>query len=87
MKLQPLGTRVLVKRKPEITKTAGGIFIPDTCTEKPMEGDILGIGDEVKKVKFGDRVLFAKFAGVEVVNNDEGMFLIMDENELLGLIT
>ncbi|MEA2066540.1 MAG: co-chaperone GroES [Thermotogota bacterium] len=86
MQLQPLGTRVLVKRKPEVTKTAGGIFIPDTCTEKPMEGDILSIGDEVKKVKPGEKVLFAKFAGVEVVSNDVGMFLIMDENELLGII-
>ena len=86
MKLQPLGNRVLIKRKPEMTKTAGGIIIPDTLTEKPMEGKVLGIGDEVKKVKIFDKVLFAKFAGIEVVNNDEGMFLVMAESELLGII-
>ena len=84
--LQPLGARVLIKRKPELTETAGGIIIPDTLTEKPMEGDVISIGDEVKKVKVGDKVLFAKFAGVEILENEEGMFLIMSESELLGIL-
>lgn len=82
--LQPLGNRVLIKRKPELTETAGGIIIPDTCTSKPMEGDVVNIGDEVEKVKKGDKVLFAKFAGVEFLSNEDGQFLIMAESELLG---
>jgi len=86
MNLMPLGQRVLVKRKPELTQTKGGIFIPDSCTEKPMEGEIVSIGDEVEKVKAGDKVLFAKFAGVEIVSNDDGQFLIMAEQEILGKI-
>lgn len=86
MKLQPLGARVLIKRVPELTQTAGGIIIPDTCTEKPMEAIIVSTGDEVEKVKIGDKVLFAKFSGVEVMSNNEGMFLIMDEKQLLGII-
>jgi chaperonin GroES len=86
MKLTPLGKRVLVKRKPEMTKTAGGIIIPDTCTDKPMEGTVISIGDEVSKVKIGYEVLFAKFAGVEVINNKDGMYLLLDETSLLGII-
>jgi len=86
MELQPLGKRVLVKRKPEMTKTPGGIIIPDTYTEKPMEGVVIAIGDEIDKVDVDDRVLFAKFAGVEVINNDDGMYLILDQGSLLGII-
>ena len=86
MIFKPLGRKVLIKRKPEMTQTTGGIFIPDSATEKPMEGTILAIGDEVEKVKKGDKVLFAKFAGVEITENEEGMFLIMDEKQLLGII-
>ena len=82
--LQPLGARVLIKRKSELTETAGGIIIPETLTEKPMEGIILAIGDEVEKVKKGDKVLFAKFAGVEFLSNEDGQFLIMAESEILG---
>ncbi len=85
--LQPLGARVLIKRKPELTETAGGIIIPETLTEKPMEGIILAIGDEIEKVKKDDKVLFAKFAGVEFLSNEDGQFLIMAESEILGTIT
>jgi len=93
MKLVPLGSRVLIRRKPELTKTAGGIFIPDTATEKPVEGDVIAVGEGrlldngtliAPKVKEGDHVLFAKFAGVEVVSNDDGYYLIMHESEILG---
>lgn len=84
--IKPLGTRVLVRRKPEVTKTAGGLFIPDTCTEKPMEGIIMAIGDEITKVKAKDKVLFQKFAGIEIVSNDDGQFIIMDETEILGIL-
>lgn len=86
MKLQPLGKRVLVKRNPEMTCTPGGIIIPDTYTEKPMEGIIIAVGDDVDKVCVDDRVLFAKFAGVEVINNKDGMYLILDQDSLLGKI-
>lgn len=84
MTFKPLGQRVLIKRKPEMTQTEGGIIIPDTLTAKPMEGQVLAIGDEVEKVKKGDKVLFAKFAGVEFLSNEDGQFLIMAESEILG---
>lgn len=86
MELQPLGKRVLVKRNAEMTETPGGIIIPDTFTEKPMEGRVIAIGDDIDKVDVDDRVLFAKFAGVEVVNNKDGMYLILDQDSLLGII-
>jgi len=70
-----------------MTKTPGGIIIPDTLTEKPMEGMIVAIGDEVDKVKVGYRVLFRKFAGVEIADNEEGMFLVMVQDDILGIIT
>jgi chaperonin GroES len=86
MKLQPLGDRVLVRRKDEMTETPGGIIIPDSFTEKPMEGEVLAIGEETTKVKVGDNVLFAKFAGVEVMNNRDGMYLLLDQKSILGKI-
>lgn len=86
MNLQPLGKKVLIKRKPEMTETEGGIIIPDTLTEKPMVGDVVSIGDEVDKIKLGDKILFGKFAGVEIANDAGGMFLVMDQSSILGII-
>ena len=94
MKFRPLHDRVVVRRVDEETKTAGGIIIPDTAKEKPMQGEILAVGpgarDEAGKlvpldVKKGDRVLFGKWSGTEVKIDGEEL-LIMKESDILGII-
>ena len=95
MKFRPLHDRVLVKRVDSDQKTAGGIIIPDTAQEKPMEGEVLEVGsgarDETGKlvplaVKKGDKILFGKWSGTEVKMNGDD-FLIMKESDIMGLIT
>ena len=94
MKFRPLHDRVLVRRIEEDTKTAGGIIIPDTAKEKPMQGEIVAVGpggrDESGKVvpldvKAGDRVLFGKWSGTEVKVDGEDL-LIMKESDIMGII-
>jgi chaperonin GroES len=94
MKFRPLHDRVVVRRVDEETKTTGGIIIPDTAKEKPMQGEILAVGpgarDEAGKlvpldVKKGDRVLFGKWSGTEVKIDGEEL-LIMKESDILGII-
>ncbi len=94
MKLKPLQDRVLVKRLEEKEQVKGGIIIPDSAKEKPMEGEIVAVGggkvkDDGSKqpldLKVGDRVLFGKYAGSEVKIEDEE-FLIMREDDVLGVI-
>ena len=94
MKLRPLQDRVLIRRVDLETKTAGGIFIPDTAQEKPMEGKVVAVGpgtrDDAGKlhpldVKAGDRVLFGKWSGTEVKLDGEDL-MIMKEADILGLI-
>jgi chaperonin GroES len=88
MKIRPLQDRVIVKRIEEEAKTKGGIIIPDTAKEKPMEG--LGKTAEDGKlikpdVKAGDRILFGKYSGTEVkIDGDE--LLIMREDDILGIL-
>jgi chaperonin GroES len=94
MKFRPLRDRVLLRRvEPEAT-TAGGILIPDTAREKPMEGEIVAVGsgtrDEEGKlhpldVKSGDRVLFGKWSGTEVKLDDEDL-MIMKEADIMGIV-
>jgi chaperonin GroES len=95
MKFRPLHDRVLVKRIEQEEKTAGGIIIPDTAKEKPMEGEVIAVGPgtynektgELRPldVKAGDRVLFGKWSGTEVkIDGDE--LLIMKESDILGII-
>ncbi len=94
MKFRPLHDRVLVKRVEQDQKTAGGIIIPDTAQEKPMEGEIVAVGSGTRRedgalvpldVEAGDKVLFGKWSGTEVmVDGDE--LLIMKESDLLGVI-
>jgi chaperonin GroES len=93
-KFRPLHDRVLVKRVEAEEKTPGGIIIPDTAKEKPVEGEILAVGpgarDETGKiqpldVKVGDRVLFGKWAGTEVIIHGEDR-IIMKESDILGVI-
>jgi chaperonin GroES len=94
MKIKPLQDRVIVRRIEEAEKTKGGIIIPDTAKEKPMEGKVIAVGkgkvlEDGKihplDVKAGDRVLFAKYAGTEV-KIDEEEHLIMREDDILGVI-
>ena len=92
--LTPLHDRVLVRRIAEQEKTAGGIIIPDTAKEKPMEGEVTAVGpgarDETGKlvpldVKAGDRILFGKWSGTEVKLDNEEL-LIMKESDIMGII-
>jgi len=94
MKIRPLQDRVIVRRIEEAEKTKGGIIIPDTAKEKPMEGKVIAVGkgkvlEDGKihplDVKAGDRVLFAKYAGTEVKIDGEE-HLIMREDDVLGVI-
>ncbi|HEX7075810.1 MAG TPA: co-chaperone GroES [Hyphomicrobiaceae bacterium] len=94
MKFRPLHDRVLVRRIEEENKTAGGIIIPDTAKEKPMQGEVLAVGpgkrDESGKIvpldiRVGDRVLFGKWSGTEVKIDGEDL-LIMKESDVLGIL-
>lgn len=94
MKFRPLHDRVLVKPLEQETKTAGGIIIPDTAKEKPMQGEIIAAGagargDDGKvtplDVKAGDKVLYGKWSGTEVKIEGQTL-LIMRESDLLGVI-
>ncbi len=94
MKVKPLNDRLLVVRVEEEQKTKGGIIIPDTAKEKPMEGKVVAVGsgklDEKGKrvpldVKVGDRVLFSKYAGTEI-KIDSVEHLFMREDDILGVL-
>ena len=94
MKFRPLHDRVVVRRVEQEAKSAGGIIIPDTAKEKPMQGEIIAVGpgarDESGKlvpldVRKGDRVLFGKWSGTEVKIDGEEL-LIMKESDVLGII-
>jgi chaperonin GroES len=94
MKFRPLHDRVVVKRVDSETKSAGGIIIPDTAAEKPMQGKVIAVGagarnenGEIVKldVKKGDTVLFGKWSGTEVkIDSDD--LLIMKESDIMGII-
>ena len=94
MKIRPLHDRVLIKRVKEEEKTKGGIIIPDTAKEKPIEGKVVAVGNgriledgKVRKleVKAGDRVLIGKYAGTEI-KLDGVEHVIVREDEVLGII-
>jgi chaperonin GroES len=94
MKFKPMHDRVLVRRIEQEEMTSGGIIIPDTAKEKPMEGQVIAVGpggrDETGKlipidVKIGDRVLFGKWSGTEVKIDGEEL-LIMKESDIMGVI-
>ncbi len=94
MKVRPLQDRVLVKRVESETRSAGGIIIPDTAKEKPLEGIVIAVGAGKRledgsrvapEVKEGDRVLFGKYAGTEIkVDGEEHM--ILKESDILGIL-
>jgi chaperonin GroES len=94
MKFRPLHDRVLVKRVDSEEKTVGGIIIPDTAKEKPMEGEVVAAGPGARgedgkiqpmEVRAGDRVLFGKWSGTEVKLDGEEM-IIMKESDIMGVI-
>jgi chaperonin GroES len=94
MKFRPLHDRVVLKRVDQEEKTVGGIIIPDTAQEKPMEGKIIATGPGARSedgtlhaldVKAGDRVLFGKWSGTEVKIDGEE-YLIMKESDIMGVI-
>jgi chaperonin GroES len=94
MSFRPLHDRVVVRRVEQEEKTAGGIIIPDTAKEKPMEGEIVAVGPGARDekgqivkpdVKPGDRVLFGKWSGTEVKIDGEEL-LIMKESDIMGVI-
>jgi chaperonin GroES len=95
MSFRPLHDRVVVKRLTAEEKTAGGIIIPDTAKEKPMEGEVVAVGPGARNeagqlvpldVKAGDKILFGKWSGTEVKLNGEEL-LIMKESDIMGIIT
>ena len=94
MKFKPLQDRVLVRRVEESERSPGGIIIPDTAKEKPMQGEVIAVGpgarDESGKlvpmgVKTGDRILFGKWSGTEVKMDGEDL-VIMKESDIFGVI-
>ena len=94
MKFRPLHDRVAVRRVEEDEKTAGGIIIPDTAKEKPMQGDVVAVGPGARNdkgeiippdVSVGDRVLFGKWSGTEVKVDGEEL-LIMKESDIMGVL-
>ena len=94
MKFRPLQDRVLIRRVEEETKTSGGIIIPDTAKEKPMEGEIVAVGPGARgedgrlhplDVQPGDRVLFGKWSGTEIKLDGEDL-IVMKESDIMGVI-
>jgi chaperonin GroES len=94
MKFRPLHDRVVVRRVESEEKTAGGIIIPDTAKEKPMEGEVIAVGPGARNeegkivaldIRVGDRILFGKWSGSEVKIDGEDL-LIMKESDIMGII-
>ena len=94
MKFRPLHDRVVVKRIELEAKTPGGIIIPDTAKEKPMEGEVVAVGSGARNeqgavvaldVKSGDRVLFGKWSGTEIKIDGQD-YLVMKESDIMGII-
>ena len=94
MAIQPLGDRILVKLMEQEEKTTGGIILPDTAQEKPQEGKVMAVGKgrtledgtlKALEVKVGDTVLFAKYSGTEVNDQDKDL-LILREDDILAVL-
>jgi len=94
MKFRPLHDRVVIRRVEEVGKTKGGIFIPDTAKEKPMEGEVVAVGPGARNevgalvpldVRKGDRILFGKWSGTEIKLDGEDL-LVMAESDIMGVV-
>ena len=85
MKIKPLGERVLIEQIEAETKTASGLIIPDSAQEKPLQAKVIAIGEEVKTLKEGDTVLYAKFTGTEL-NLDNKNYLMLELSDILATL-
>ncbi len=89
VKLKPLADRVLVEPKEAETKTASGIFIPDTAREKPQQGKVIAVGpgikDEKMELKVGDLVLYGKYSGTEITVDGKD-YLIMKQSDIFAIV-
>jgi len=85
IKFKPLKDRVFVSYTNELEKTAGGLYIPDTAKEKPQTGKVEAVGEEVKQIKVGDKILFDKYSGSKI-NIDNNEYLIVKEEDVLGIL-
>ena len=95
MKIRPLHDRVIIKRLDEETKTSGGLYIPDSAKEKPIQGKVIAVGSGKRDkdgklvaldVKAGDKVLFSKYSGTEVTIDDDQL-LILRESDVLAVVS
>jgi len=85
MNFKPLGDRVLVERVEETNTTASGIIIPDNAKEKPSEAKVIAVSSEVEDVKVGDKVVFGKYSGTELVLEGKE-YLVLDTSDILGVV-
>ena len=85
MKIKPLGERVLIEQIEAETKTASGLIIPDSAQEKPLQAKVVAIGEEVKTLKEGDTVLYAKFTGTEL-NLDNKNYIMLELSDILATV-
>ena len=86
MKIRPLGERVLIKQTKQEETTKSGIVLPDTASkEKPIIGEVTAIGEAIKEIKIGDKVIYEKYAGTEVKDNDD-VYLLLEEKNVLAVV-
>ena len=86
VKFKPLKDRVFVSYTEELEKTAGGLYIPDSAKEKPQSGKVEVVGDDVKSLKIGDKILFDRYSGSKIsIDNTE--YLIIKEEDVLGILS
>lgn len=85
VKFKPLKDRVFASYTEEMEKTAGGLYIPDSAKEKPQSGKVEAVGDDVKSLKVGDKILFDRYSGSKIsIDNTE--YLIIKEEDVLGIL-
>ena len=86
MKIRPLGERVLIKQTKQEETTKSGIVLPDTASkEKPIIGEVTAIGEAIKEIKIGDKVIYEKYAGTEVKDNDD-VYLLLEVKNVLAIV-
>ena len=86
MKIRPLGERVLIKQTKQGETTKSGIVLPDTASkEKPIIGEVTAIGEAIKEIKIGDKVIYEKYAGTEVKDNDD-VYLLLEVKNVLAVV-
>lgn len=86
VKFKPLKDRVFVSYTEELEKTAGGLYIPDSAKEKPQSGKVEAVGDEVKSLKLGEKILFDRYSGSKI-SIDNVDYLIIKEEDVLGILS